>query len=153
MLDGGTFRRRLMTGWLIFASIVLPGCKPSTERPVYPVKGQVFVSSRPAEGALVILRPAGEPNPQEWTSGYPRGNVAADGTFQVSTYGTGDGAPAGEYTVLVQWLKPLAGAAQTADPEAPVADRLGGRYMDPAKSKLRAIVEEKPTELPRFDLK
>jgi hypothetical protein len=141
-----------MAGWLAFACLVLSGCEQSTDKPVFPVKGQVFVKSQPAEGALVVLRPEGDPNPEEWPAGFPRGNVAADGTFQVSTYGTGDGAPAGTYTVLVQWRKPVAGSTPSTDPEAPTTDRLGGRYMDPAKSKLRATVEEKPTELPRYDL-
>jgi hypothetical protein len=135
--------------WLLAAWLTLPGCRPSDQKPVYPVKGQLFVRSKPAEGALVILHPTENADPQQWTAGYPRGAVAADGSFEVSTYGEGDGAPAGQYTVLVQWRS---AAAEGSDPEASNADRLGGRYLDPATSKLRATVEEKPTELPRFDL-
>jgi hypothetical protein len=130
------------------AALFFTGCTPSNDKPVYPVKGQVFVKSQPAAGALVILRPTGDPKPEEWTSGFPRAEVAADGTFQVSTYTSGDGAPPGEYVVLVRWQ----GSSPEADPETPTEDRLGGRYSDPAKPKLRARVEEKPTELPRFDL-
>ena len=79
------------------------GCTPSHERSVFPVKGQVFVRSQPAAGARVILRPMENANPEEWTAGYPRGMVADDGSFQVSTYGSDDGAPAGDYVVLVEW--------------------------------------------------
>ena len=131
--------------------VFLPGCEPSNEKAVYPVKGQLFVRSQPAEGALIILSPADGADPSGWTAGYPRAVASADGSFQISTYEDNDGAPAGEYIVLVQWRKPVSGS-MPSDPETEVPDRLGGRYMDPQASKLRATVSESPTELPRIDL-
>ncbi|MFO0951873.1 MAG: hypothetical protein U0835_12120 [Isosphaeraceae bacterium] len=35
----------------------------------------------------------------------PSGKVSEDGTFQLTTYEAGDGAPAGEYTATLQWNK------------------------------------------------
>lgn len=100
-----------------------------------------------------MLRPQANADPEEWTAGFPRAIVAADGSFQVSTYGNADGAPDGSYVVLVEWRRPPEGAgAEGLDPETPLPDRLAGRYMDPAKSPLKALVAQQPNELPRFDL-
>ena len=85
-------------------------------------------------------------NPADW-SGYPRATVGADGTFQVSTYGENDGAPAGDYVILISWEAP-----NPTNEEASGPDRLGGRYVDPAKSKLTAKIELRPTELPPIRL-
>src|SRR5688500_5193837 len=65
----------------------------------YPTKGQLFVKSQPAAGALVILRPQDESNLDQWFAGFPHGQVAADGSFELETYGEKDGAPAGNYVV------------------------------------------------------
>jgi hypothetical protein len=125
------------------------GCSSSDQQPVYPVSGAVFVRSKPADGARVVLRPAGEINPDEWPAGYPRGTVQSDGSFQITTFEPGDGAPQGRYVVLVEWKPPL---AEGTDPETASQDRLRGRYVDPDKSILRAEVQAAPTKLPRIDL-
>src|SRR5205809_954396 len=83
--------------------------------------------TKPAEGALVILRPQQDANPDDWSAGFPRANVGADGKFEVGTYGDNDGAPAGDYIVLVSWIAP-----NPQNEEASGPDRLGGRYSDPA---------------------
>jgi len=114
---------------------------PST-KVCYPVKGEVLVKDKPAEGALVVLSPKGDANPDEWSSGYPRATVGADGKFEVGTYGDNDGAPAGDYIVLVSWNAPNPQNEEVSGP-----DRLGGRYSDPATSKLAATIEARPTEL------
>jgi hypothetical protein len=113
----------------------------------YPVKGELLVKDKPAQGALVILRPRPDANPDEWSMGFPRANVGADGKFEVGTYGDNDGAPAGDYIVLVSWEAPNAQNEEASGP-----DRLGGRYSDPATSKLTAKVEAHPTELPPIRL-
>jgi hypothetical protein len=142
--------------WLAAAiaslSLLLTGCSDSARKPVYPVRGEVFVQNQPAAGAMVILHPVADANPDDWPDGYPRGVVKVDGSFQIGTYGDQDGAPAGEYIVLVRWPQVQPGTSPD-NTEAPTVDRLAGRYVDPAQSKLRAKVEEKPTELSRFELK
>lgn len=141
--------------WKVCGLICLAaaGCAPSGQKPVFPVEGEVFVQSRPAEGALIVFHPQENADFPEWTAGFPRALVAADGTFHLSTYGDADGAPAGDYVVLLQWRKPPDGAtAEERDPEAEIPDRLGGKYMDPANSALRAKVGEQPNILPRYNL-
>jgi hypothetical protein len=111
---------------------------PAGQKPVFPVRGQVFVGDKPAVGAFVLFVPVGEP--ADPIDPRPRAEVQADGSFQLSTYGDNDGAPAGEYVVVVTW---------TVEDQ----DRLQGRYADPGRSKLRATVKEGANELQPFRLK
>ena len=127
--------------------LALVGCGKSgpAKKACFPVKGQLFVKGQPAAGAQVVLRP---PNPDEWPDGFPRATVAADGSFDVETYGNKDGAPAGDYTVVVTWT---VNAAKPDAEDTAMVDRLGGKY-DPTNSKLSAKVEAGPTTLPAIRL-
>ena len=70
---------------------------------VVPAEGTVFFEGRPAVGARLVFHPyrtfGGEPR---------RAYAVADetGRFQVSTFGTGDGAVPGSYVVTVDWIPP-----------------------------------------------
>jgi len=128
--------------------IGLAGCGRSSglaKKACYPVKGQLFVKGQPAAGAQIVLRP---PNPDDWPDGFPRAAVAADGSFDVETYGDKDGAPAGKYMVVVTWTTT---PAQPDAEDNEMIDRLDGRY-DAANSKLTAKVEAGPTTLPAIRL-
>jgi hypothetical protein len=107
------------------------------------VKGQAFYKSQPASGAKVILRPQTGNEPKDWPTGFPQAEVAADGTFEIGTYEEKDGAPPGDYVVLMMWPQETAEGEESA-----TVDRLGGRYSDPANALTRAKVNEGPTELP-----
>jgi len=109
--------------------------------PVYPVRGQVFVGSKPAQNAFVVFHPAGAQGPQALR---PYGHAAADGSFKLTTFDADDGAPAGNYAVTVVWLAPGGGE----DPP----DLLKGRYRNPDASPLKATIQEGPTELAPFKL-
>src|SRR5262245_38294847 len=94
---------------------------------VYPVTGQVLVKGKPADGAFLVFHPTGGGHKDT-----PRPYATADagGTFRLTTYESGDGAPAGSYRVTVVWRpKPKS----TIEAEGP--DRRNGRYGDAAKSK------------------
>jgi len=104
------------------------------------VRGQVFVQEKPAAGAFVSFVPVNES--AENKDARPRAYVEKDGSFTLGTYGDKDGAPAGDYYVLVVWTG-------GEDPE----DRLKGRYSDPKKSDLKVTVKEGPNELKPFMLK
>ena len=119
-----------------------------TKKVCYPVKGQLLAGSQPAAGATVILHPEGS-TPEEWSSGFPRARVGSDGSFDVETYGDKDGAPAGQYTVLITWTQ---GADSEETEDTQMIDRLKGRYSDPSTSKLKATVGTGPTELPPIRL-
>lgn len=74
--------------------------------PVFPVKGKVTFEGEPASGAFVVFHPKTPPKPGD-TPSSPRATVQPDGTFVLTTATEGDGAPAGEYAVTVQWMKPV----------------------------------------------
>jgi len=129
-------------------SLALAGCSSSSSPPkkaCFPVSGQIAVKGKPAEGANITLYPAAADS-SPWEMGYPRGYVGPDGKFQIGTYTDSDGAPAGDYKVLISW--------EQKDPqnEEAASDRLGGKYAEPATTKLTAKVNAAPTELPPINL-
>ena len=113
----------------------------------FPARGKLTVKSQPAAGALITLQPQGGGNPDEWSAGYPRGRVGADGSFELETYGEKDGAPAGDYAALVVWPE-----ATSGDDEAATVDRLAGRYSEPSSSKLQVKINTAPTEIPPISI-
>lgn len=125
---------------LALALALLAGCGDGRPR-VYPVTGRLTVKGKPADGAVVRLYPAGG-GPH-----MPAGVVQPDGSFALTTFDPGDGAPAGEYKVTVTW-RPA--KKSTMDPDGP--DKLAGKYADPAGSKLAATVALGPTDLPPIAL-
>jgi hypothetical protein len=137
--------------------LVLPGLSCSRSghrRPVFPVRGQVLLEGKPLSSVLVVFHPAGAWGAEE-SRPYARTDRA--GRFAVSTYGTEDGAPAGEYKVAIVELR-----GRGEEDEAP-ADEGGprkarsspppARYADPETSGLRVRVHEGPNELEPFQLK
>ena len=149
---------RLSRGKALFvlaaSSIAFASCGGDSgppAKPTVPVTGKLFVKAQPANGAIIYFRPQDGSPPESWTNGYPRATVAADGSFAVSTYDVADGAPPGEYQLVVTW--PTTPPDPDGDDEEAPPDRLGGRYMNAETSRLRAKVEDKATELPRIDLK
>ncbi len=133
-----------LTVLALFAALLLSvgACGgPSNQgnrKPVHPVHGQLLVGGKPASGALVFFVPVNEP--AEPTDPRPRATVSSDGSFDVSMYADKDGAPVGEYSVIVMW-----------EGEGGY-DKLKGQYSDPAKSKLRVTVKEGKNDLPPFQL-
>jgi hypothetical protein len=107
--------------------VLLGGCRgPGADRPpTFPVSGQVFYHDKPAAGARVQLNAAGGPlAPQRWC---PHAEVGADGSFRLTTFRTGDGAPAGTHALTLTWPAP----ATPGRDEGP--DRFKGRYADPRR--------------------
>src|SRR5262245_50678521 len=114
---------RIPTGLLLFIALAGPGCGAKEQRrPAHPVRGAVLVDGKPATKALVVFHPLNDPDPKALR---PHGEVGPDGAFTLSTYSSGDGAPAGDYAVTVHWF--AGGASPGADAD-PGPDRLGGRY-------------------------
>ena len=123
------------------------GCGGDNGRlPVYPVKGAVFVKAQPAAGARVFFSPAAAAtDPQALR---PFAVADADGSFRLTTYTAYDGAPAGDYVVILTWPSRLPAVGADDGPASP--DRLRGAYGDPRKPKLRATVRPEPTTLEPF---
>jgi hypothetical protein len=85
----------------------------------------------------------------------PHARIAADGTFQLSTYREHDGAPLGEYTVTVSWRAPankqIADDVKEEDWDQG-REQLPTRYQDPQKSGLRITIQPGQNELPSLRL-
>jgi hypothetical protein len=123
--------------------VALAGCgkKPAVNQdwlPTYPAKGTVKINGVAAEGAIVRLYPV-NPQPESKSPVVPTGRVQADGSFELMTYKTGDGAPEGDYVMTVEWPDPQINAAQGGMPEDP-PDRLQGRFAKRDTSKLKTHI-------------
>lgn len=142
-----TVRHAALLAAILLTSAGIAGCSKDNRVPVFPVKGAVVVQGIKADNAQLMLH-AVDPKTVEGLTTRPMAIAGADGTFAVTTYVTGDGAPAGEYIVTVEWRNKAEGALDAGAP-----DKLGGRYANPASSPLRMKVEKQPNEWPPFELK
>jgi hypothetical protein len=123
-------------------------------REIYPVAGKVTHQGAPAAGATVfLLRRGAEPMNEPLTMGI----VKADGSFTLVCGSLGEGAPPGDYDVLIEWKearKTAKGPAQhgPGHPSLKSPDRLQGRYADPKHPRLHAVVKAQTNQLPPFEL-
>jgi hypothetical protein len=138
-------RRRpgLQAGGLLLV-LLLAGCGES-HKPLFPVQGQVLdPDGKPAAGAKVVFHPVGGADAK---TARPVGVVNEAGAFSLTTYTKGDGAPAGDYIVTIEWR------AQRTSPFGGVpGDQLGGKYARPDKSPYKATVGNQATTLEPFRL-
>lgn len=100
--------------------------------PVFAVEGRAFWRGQPAARANIYLHPLADRSPSRWPNGFPRATVNDDGTFTVSTFAAGDGAPVGRYAVLVRWANKW-DSSRVADDDSRQLDRFSGRYLNPAR--------------------
>jgi hypothetical protein len=140
-------RRLVLQAGGIALALVLTGCGDGgiARKPVFPVKGQVLdADGKPAAGAKVIFHP---PDVKDPAAVSPVAIVDEDGSFTLTTYNKGDGAPAGDYAVTIQWAPP------GVNPNAWNApDRLKGRFAQVTKSPFKATIASAPTTLEPFKL-
>jgi hypothetical protein len=140
-------RKRTIVGAAAVLALValVPGCGDG-RKPVFPVRGQVLdTKEQPAAGAVVIFHPVAADS-QDLAK--PVGRVGEDGRFRLTTYKDGDGAPAGDYTITIQWPAPKKSPFDKEEP-----DQLKGRYADPGTSALRFSVQKKSdNEVPAIRL-
>jgi hypothetical protein len=125
--------------------LVLPSCGKG-RKPVYPASGQVFVNGKPPPDLFVMLHPVDESDPERTV---PYAQADEKGHFKLSTYESGDGAPAGKYVVVFHWRERSGLMKKNFDGP----DRLKGRYYDPKESQFRVTIVAGPNELPPFHLK
>lgn len=123
----------------LLAALVLccAGCGAGGPR-LHPVEGKVLFDNAPPEGAMVVFQPVDGPI----GALTPSGVVGADGGFTLSTHPHGDGAPAGQYTVVVSWLPPDARSQENPK------NKLPARYADPKTTPLpKVTIGDGPTKL------
>lgn len=111
----------------------------SSKLSLSPVTGKVLFQGKPAEGAVVVLHPV-----DKSVTIRPKGFVGPDGTFKLTSYLPGDGAPRGEHKVTVEWKKPI----QTRDGEfVPGPNLLPPELNSPDSSKIQVTVASGETVL------
>lgn len=139
---------------LLGLAAVFCGCSDSapSRLKTIAVKGKLSRSGTPLGGAQVMLHPAASSS-EQLASLRPNAITAPDGTFVLTTYEQGDGAPEGSYQVTVHWPD------ESYQPRTPEEreefhtgglkpDKLQGRFKDPATSGLTVTVSPTTTELP-----
>jgi hypothetical protein len=105
------------------------------QKAVYHVHGVVLDGkNKPAKGAVVVFHPAAADAAQDCK---PVGTVDDNGEFVLTTYQSGDGAPAGDYVVTL--VRP---APRRTPLDREGGDLLQGRFADPAASKITVTVEK-----------
>jgi hypothetical protein len=119
-----------------------------TRPTVHPARGQVFFEGRPIPGASVVLDPVGLHGP---AFPRPQGVVKDDGSCVLGTFEREDGAPTGEYRVLVTWF--AKSAPTDADGSPLPKNLLPVRYGKFATSDLTLRIEEGENSLPALKLR
>jgi len=106
--------------------------------PTYETAGQVTVNGVPAKGAIVRFYPV-SPQADANSPVVPAGVVQEDGTFQLTSYKSNDGAPEGEYHVTLIWPDPKLLSPQLSTSEDP-PDRLKNRFAKPERSTIKVRI-------------
>jgi hypothetical protein len=140
---------RCWCGFILFLCLCLASCGPAPygANLPYPTTGVILVDGKPANKANIVLFHEGEWGPTgAWGARpiVPQAWTNEEGRFALSTYDSEDGAPAGDYRVIVSWYPHRKG--RDTGP-----DSLGGRYAKADSSNLKARIEKGPNEL-KFDL-
>jgi hypothetical protein len=124
------------------ALVLAAGCS-SGKTPVYPVEGVVRWKGQIPEGAHVVFHPAGKTDRDTIR---PAGQVGRDGKFVLTTFAAGDGAPAGDYEVTLEWWV-------SPGRDLPAVNKLPDAYRRPMSSRLHVKVIEGSNQLQPFELK
>ncbi len=127
-----TFQMALATCGFILS---LMGCgeDKSWHAKLVPATGKVTVNGEIPKGGIVkLFSTQGDIDAR---ASRPSGIVTDEGTYTLTTYDYGDGAPPGEYTFTLYWPEnPLGGGMSP--------DRLGTFYATPKTSPLKITVKE-----------
>jgi hypothetical protein len=115
------------------------GCNSEVRVPVFPVTGKVTYQGQVPVGAQIILHPVNYTGPDSVT---PVGTVLDDGSFKVTAYDPGDGAPQGDYVATIQWFK------ITKDAGGPGPNVIPAKYTNPKTSPIKVSVNGGATEVP-----
>jgi hypothetical protein len=117
--------------------VALSGC--SEQRvPVYPVSGKITYKGQPPVGASVVLHSLSGSDAKDVV---PAGTVKDDGSFTVTSYDPGDGAPQGDYVATIEWYRyqsELGGAGPNVIPS---------KYVSAKTSPVKLSVDGGPAQI------
>jgi len=153
MLGSAISIRRLRSIALLALLLPTAGCGSSQNRdrvPVFPTKGSVKLEGTSPKGALIVLHPK---NGKHSSDGYtlrPHGTIRGDGTFELTSYETNDGAPVGEYAVTLELRKVIKFPNGGAGPGPNLVPK---KYTKPDTSPLLVQIQSGPNDLPPLVVK
>ncbi len=129
------------------------GCGSSTEPgrlPVFPTSGSVRLDGQVPAGAFVVLHPKADyQRAPDGELVRPHGQVQSDGTFDLTSYGSNDGAPLGEYIVTLEFRKIVKYPSGDAGPGP---NLIPAKYAKPNTSPVVVRVDAGTNRLPPISL-
>lgn len=153
--------RNFVIAFLLIVVLPCAGCG-NAEPKTSVVRGKVFVDSKPLKTGLITFHP---------TEGRPAmASIESDGTYELSSYGSGDGAAPGDYVVTIDAsdAQVIGDAPEVAAPtsleqeiaQAPVVPKTRTRityhappeYASKNTSPLKATVLEKDVNEINFEI-
>lgn len=130
----------------IAVALTSAGCGYSDNRvPVVTVSGKISYQDQAPAGAQVVLHPVSKSGESDVA---PSGTVQDDGSFQISAYHPGDGAPPGDYVATVEWFRIV--ATEGGGGRGP--NVLPAQYANPTSSPIRVTVRNEATELAPIEI-
>lgn len=124
-------RSMLPTTLFLIGLLFAIGCSSGDQLAVAKTNGIVLYKSKPVADADVTFTPTGG-------AGKPAyGRTNAEGVYELSTYGTKDGAIVGEHLVTVVKQVPKGGKVDPSNPYPEYESVLPAKYADPLKSPLK----------------
>jgi hypothetical protein len=126
-------------------ALALTGCGSGSRPDAVPAGGKVaYRKTAVPAGALVVFHPA-DLATEKQIGGKPFAKVKDDGTFELTTYTEGDGAPPGEYGVTIDWRPPAKGGKFALGGDgggASGAPALSPKYSNPQQPFTKVTVKK-----------
>ena len=138
--------RMLPGAMLLSLAALLVGCDDGKIR-CYPVSGQVLVDGKPTVGAMVMFVPIG--GAENFQRERPYGMTNAQGEYKLTTFNKHDGAPAGEYKVMIRTMRPKSKEEAERRANSPIVAKA---YRNPNTSGITASVDTGENLLEPFNL-
>ncbi len=130
---------------------LLLGCGDGLPRQAtYQVSGKVLLDGKPVPGATLVFHPV-DPTKFKWKE-VAQGRTDDQGNFTLTTYITGDGAPAGEYRVGIALLEVADDDGADQVKHSRQRPRIPRKYASHETSQLTAKVDVRGTTLEPFQL-
>jgi len=121
------------------------GCGRDAGGDSQPVIGEVHYDGKPAAGVMIFFMPS-QAGKVAGAPANPHAVTDENGRFALSTFGEYDGAPAGNYRVVMIWPK------EREETEESPPDRLFG-WFDARHTTLEVTIAAGTNELKPFKLK
>jgi hypothetical protein len=138
-------RAILLSSLIVGVAAVIGGCRNSADSlpalAVYEVKGRVLLADgKPLDGGWIYFVPKGD------LPLTPSAEIGSDGTFSLTTGGSGAGAPPGDYKIRVE-------TPQLPAPRKGQRPRVPSQYNDEDSSGIVVTVRAQANQLDPIVLK